>query len=554
MPLQLRLATFGSAGSGASLLIERLLEATTIDAPSIEIVRLDGTSAFSANPPTADAALLLIDARSGVLPETLHHALLAELSGLSHRIVVIDGMDLVEYAEARLRAIERDCLEVARRLGDPGLAIIPVSAERGENLAARGTRMPWYAGPTLLERLTAIEQTSARAATLPFRMQVQSVSRSGEIHGTIVSGVARPGARIRVQPSGQMCTIVHIATPAGALPDAGPGQAVTLELGEAAEVAAGDLLAQAEAPAGVADQFEATILWTAEQPMLGGRPYGMRIAGQAAVATLAAPKYRIDPGTLEHLAARKLERGEVGVCNLSLDRPVAFDPFRDNRDTGSFGLLDRLNGETVGSGRIHFALRRADNIHVQAVDVDRAARARLKGQLPCVVWLTGLSGAGKSTIANLLDRRLHAMGRHTYLMDGDNVRHGLNRDLGFTAADRVENVRRVAEVAKLMADAGLIVIVSLISPFRSERRMARELMKPGEFIEVFVDAPLQVAEQRDPKGLYKKARRGELKNFTGIDSPYETPERPEVHVDTSVAAAEDCVERVLACVEQNRAR
>jgi len=538
--LSLRILACGTEGAIACF-AHALLDARD-GASTIILEHCRDTHALLAAAPAADAALLLVDAQHGVVPEVRQFALLAGFAGLRQLVVVVDGMDRAQYTEARFREIERDVLALSRRLDGPDAVIV----------LAPTAQVPWHKGPRLEEALRDMESARDLAAKLPFRMPVHRVGRPGEAEGTIASGTARPGARIRVQPRGQMCTIVHISSAAGPLSEAGPGQAVTLTLDGAP--AAGDLLAQADEPAGVADQFEATIVWTAAQPMLGGRPYRMRLGTQVAIATPAAPKYRFDPGTLEHLAARTLTRGEVGVCNLSLDQPVAFDSHRKNRYTGRFELADRASGETVGVGAIHFALRRADNIQVQAVDVDRAARARLKGQSPCVIWLTGLSGAGKSTIANLLDRRLYALGRHTYLMDGDNVRHGLNRDLGFSAADRVENVRRVAEVAKLMSDAGLIVIVSLISPFRSERRMARELMKPGEFIEVFVDAPLAVAEQRDPKGLYRKARRGELKNFTGIDSPYEAPERPEVHVDTSAAEAEACVERVLEYVARRDAR
>jgi len=539
--LSLRILACGAEGAIASI-THALLDARDT-ASTIILEHCGNAHALLAAAPAADAVLLLVDAQHGVVPEVRQFALLASLAGLRQLVVVVGGMDHAQYTEARFREIERDVLALSRRLGGPDTVVVPAST----------AQVPWHKGPALPESLRGMESARDLSAKLPLRMPVHRVGRQGEAHGTIVSGTARPGTRIRVQPKGQMCTIVHISSDAGPLAEAGPGEAVTLALDGAPAPSAGDLLAQADEPASVADQFEATIAWTAEQPMLGGRPYQMRLGMQAAIATPAAPKYRFDPGTLEHVAARTLARGEVGVCNLSLDQPVAFDPHRENRDTGRFELADRASGETVGTGTLHFALRRADNIQIQAVDVDRAARARLKGQSPCVVWLTGLSGAGKSTIANLLDRRLHALGRHTYLMDGDNVRHGLNRDLGFSAADRVENVRRVAEVAKLMADAGLIVIVSLISPFRSERRMARELMKPGEFIEVFVDAPLAVAERRDPKGLYRKARRGELQNFTGIDSPYEAPERPEVHVDTSVAEAEACVERVLEHVARRGA-
>jgi len=363
--------------------------------------------------------------------------------------------------------------------------------------------------------------------------------------GTVASGVVRAGDRVRIHPSGRQTTVARIVTRERDLPQAVAGQSVTLTLADEVDVSRGDVIARADAPASVADQFEATVIWMDEEPMLGGRPYLMKIGGLTALATPSAPKYRFDVNSLEHLAARKLELNDIGVCNIALDRPIAFDPYSENREMGGFILIDRLTNRTFGAGLLHFSLRRAHNIHVHALNVDRGARAGLKGQRACVLWLTGLSGAGKSTLADLLDSRLYAMGRHTYLLDGDNVRHGLSRDLGFTDADRVENVRRVAEVAKLMSDAGLIVIASLISPYRSDRRMARGLLQQGDFVEIFVDAPLSLAEQRDPKGLYRKARRGELKNFTGIDAPYEAPENAELHIETATVSAEDGAEQII---------
>jgi bifunctional enzyme CysN/CysC len=497
----------------------------------------------------ADAAVILVDASEGIAPQTRRHAYLVALMGVRHAVLAVNKMDLVDYAEPRFRDIEAEGAALARRLGLEALEAIPLSALEGDNVVAPGRRMPWYRGRTLAGFIDAAVVDEARLEKLPFRLPVQSVGPSGGdvrgVAGTVASGVVRAGDRVRVHPSGRESTVARLATRDGDRPQAVAGQSITLTLADGVAVARGDVIARADAPASVADQFEATVIWMDEAPMLGGRPYLMKIGALAALATPSAPKYRFDVDSLEHLAARKLELNDIGVCNISLDRPIPFDPYAENRATGGFILIDRLTNRTLGAGLLHFSLRRADNIHVQALNVDRGARAGLKGQRACVLWMTGLSGAGKSTLANLVESRLHAMGRHTFLLDGDNVRHGLCRDLGFTDADRVENVRRVAEVAKLMADAGLIVIASLISPYRNERRMARELMQQGDFVEVFVDAPLAVAEQRDPKGLYRKARRGELKNFTGIDAPYEAPEHAELHIETATVSAEDGAEQII---------
>jgi bifunctional enzyme CysN/CysC len=380
-------------------------------------------------------------------------------------------------------------------------------------------------------------------------MQVQWVNRPNldfrGYSGAIVSGRVHPGDKLRVLPSGRDSVVERIVTQDGDLPVAMAGQSVTLTLRDEIDISRGDVLATCEALPGVTDQFEATIIWMAEEPMFPGRPYLLKIGARVVGATLATPKYKMNINTMEHLAARQLELNEIGVCNLNLDRQVAFDPYQHNRDMGGFVLIDRLSNNTVGAGLVHFALRRAENIHWQAIDVHKQAHSDLKKQKPCVLWFTGLSGAGKSTIANMVEKRLHALGKHTYLLDGDNVRHGLNKDLGFTEADRVENIRRVGEVAKLMVDAGLIVLVSFISPFRSERRMSRELVEQGEFFEIYVDTPINVAEQRDPKGLYKKARRGDLKNFTGIDSPYEAPENPEIRIDTTQVKPEEAAQLIV---------
>jgi bifunctional enzyme CysN/CysC len=498
---------------------------------------------------TADAAVILVDARKGIVTQTRRHAYLVSLMGVRHAVLAVNKMDLVDYSEERFREIEGECARLAQRLGFIDLAAIPLSALTGDNVVAPSARMPWHRGRTLIGFIDAASVDEDRLQTLPFRLPVQWVNRPNQdfrgFAGTVASGVLRSGERVRVHPSGRESQVARIVAYGGDLPQAVAGQSITLTLADEIDISRGDVIVRAGAAASVADQFEATVIWMDEEPMLGGRPYLMKIGAMTAVATPATPKYLFDVNTLEHLAAKKLSLNEIGVCNLSLDRPIAFDPYAENREMGGFILIDRLNNRTVGAGLLHFALRRAHNIQVQALDVDHAARARLKGQRSCVLWLTGLSGAGKSTLANLIDRRLYAMGRHTYLLDGDNVRHGLCRDLGFTDADRVENVRRVAEVAKLMADAGLIVIASLISPYRSDRRMARELLTSGAFIEIFVDTPLPVAEQRDPKGLYRKARRGELKNFTGIDAPYEVPEHPELRIETVTVSPEDGADQAI---------
>jgi bifunctional enzyme CysN/CysC len=409
-------------------------------------------------------------------------------------------------------------------------------------------RTPWYGGPALMDHLETVQIDEQRLQRRPFRMPVQWVNRPNldfrGFAGTVASGTIRPGDSVRVLPGGRSATVTRVVTADGDLPEAVAHQSVTLTLAEEMDVSRGDLLCAAGEPAQVADQFQATIVWMSEQPMLRGRSYLLKIGTRTVTATVLPLKHKIDINTLEHVAAERLELNEIGVAELELDRPIAFDPYRDDRETGGFVLIDRISNGTVGAGMLEFALRRADNIHWQAVEVDRAARRRLNGHGSAVIWLTGLSGAGKSTLANALERRLHARGVRTYLLDGDNVRHGLNKDLGFTAQDRVENIRRVAEVARLMVDAGVVVITAFISPFRAERRTARELMGPGEFIEVHVDVPLDVAERRDPKGLYKKARRGELKNFTGIDSPYEAPESPEIAIDTSRVETVDAVEQI----------
>jgi len=498
---------------------------------------------------TTDLAVILLDARKGVLTQTRRHSYLVSLLGIRHVVVAVNKMDLVDYAQATFDQIVADYRDFAAKIGLTDITCIPVSALRGENVTSRSGAMPWYSGPSLLEHLEAVEiDNDTREA--PFRLPVQWVNRPNSefrgFAGMIAGGRIAVGDRLRVLPAGTEARVARIVTYDGDLPEAGAGQSVTLTLDREVDCSRGDVLVAADHPAGVADQFQATIIWMHEEAMLPGRPYLMKIGARTVTASITSPRHKVNVNTLEHLAAKQLELNEIGVCNIGLDRQIPFDPYVENRDTGGFILIDRLTNDTVGCGLLQFALRRADNIHWQALDVNRQARATAKGQKACVLWFTGLSGAGKSTIANLVEKRLHALGRHTYLLDGDNVRHGLNKDLGFTDADRVENIRRVAEVSKLMVDAGLIVLVSFISPFRSERRMARDLLNAGEFIEIFVDTPLEEAERRDPKGLYKKARRGELKNFTGIDSAYERPENPEITLDTSGATPEQSAERILA--------
>jgi bifunctional enzyme CysN/CysC len=503
---------------------------------------------------TADAAVLLVDARKGVLTQTRRHSYLVSLIGVRHVALAINKMDLVDYSEQRFREIEAQYRAFAKQIGLTDIACVPVSALKGDNMLQPSPNTAWYRGTTLMGWLETVEVDETRLQKLAFRLPVQWVNRPNldfrGFSGTIASGVVKPGDRVRVQPSGMESRVARIVARGGDLAQAVAGQSITLTLADALDASRGDLISAADASAAVADQFEATVVWMSDQPMLRGRTYLMKIGTKTVTATIAPLKYRVDVETLAHLAAEKLELNQIGVCELELDRPIAFDPYGENRDTGGFILIDRLTNHTVGAGMLKFALRRAHNIQMQYIDVDKAARAGLKGQKACVLWLTGLSGAGKSTIANLMEKKLHGMGRHTYILDGDNVRHGLNKDLGFTAEDRVENIRRIAEVAKLMVDAGLIVITAFISPFRAERGMARALLAEGEFIEVFVDAPLEVAEERDPKGLYRKARRGEIKNFTGIDSPYEAPEAPEIHIDTMTVSAEDAVERILAALRR----
>ena len=497
---------------------------------------------------TADLAVVLVDARKGLLTQTRRHTYIAALLGIRHVLLAVNKMDLVGYDEATFRAIEADYAVLAQSMGIAQVTAIPVSALRGENVSARAATMPWCDGPSLLEHLETVA-IEPPAQTLGFRLPVQWVCRPDQnfrgYAGPVVAGSIAPGDEVVILPGGARSRVARIVTADGDRKQANVGDAISLTLEDERDISRGDVIAAAHNPPQVADQFAAHLLWMDESALLPGRGYWLKLGARTVGAQVTEIKHKIDVNTQEELAAKRLELNEVGYCNLGLDQPIAFESYANCRELGAFILIDRQTNATVGAGTLDFALRRADNIHWQHMDIDRAARARIKGQSPACLWFTGLSGSGKSTVANLVEKRLFALGRHTYLLDGDNVRHGLNRDLGFTDEDRVENIRRVAEVAKLMVDAGLIVLVSFISPFREERRMARELFAPGEFHEVFVDTPLAVCEARDVKGLYAKARAGGIKNFTGIDSPYEAPEVPEVHLHGGEEAPEQLAERVI---------
>ena len=497
---------------------------------------------------TADVAVILADARKGVLTQTRRHSFIVAMLGIKHVALAVNKMDLVGYDQATFDRIAADYREFAASLGLTDVTAIPISALRGDNVVEPGANMPWYDGPPLITYLETVE-AGRDAVSGPFRLPVQLVTRPDldfrGYAGIITSGTVHPGDEVRVLPSGATATVERIVTWDGDLSSAEAGQSVTLTIDREIDVSRGDMITSAADPAGLADQFEAHLVWMHTDPLLPGRPYLMKLGSSTAACTVTHLKYGINVRTLERTPAATLAVNDIAVATIATDRRLPFDSYQANRETGGFVLIDRLTNVTVGAGMIDFALRRSDNIHWQALDVTREARAAIKGHRPGVVWFTGISGAGKSTIANALERRLHALGCHTVTLDGDNVRHGLNRDLGFTDADRVENIRRVTEVAKLMADAGLLVLVSFISPFRAERDSARALVNDGEFVEVFVDTPLEVAERRDRKGLYRKARAGELPHFTGIDSPYEPPPSPEVRIDTVTSTVAESVDRIV---------
>ncbi|MDP3803559.1 adenylyl-sulfate kinase [Brevundimonas sp.] len=498
---------------------------------------------------TADIAVVLIDARKGILTQTRRHSRLLALLGVRRVVLAVNKMDLVDGSRDRFEAIVDDYRAFAASIGLTDVTAIPLSARRGDNVLTAGASMPWYAGPPLMAHLETVRVSEV--ASGPLRMAVQGVTRHADFRGftgRIESGAARPGDVIRILPSGVSASIDRIVALVGDLDEARAGQSVTLTLTPDVDVSRGDLIASADAPPEVADQFDAHVVWMSDRPLLPGRAYWLKLGAATVPARVSDIRHKVNVDTGEDLAAATLTLNDIGRCTLALDAPVAFEPYAVNRDLGGFILIDRMTNETAGAGMIRFALRRSANVRPQALSVSRADRAALKRQSPLVLWFTGLSGAGKSTIANRVEQRLNAEGLHTVLLDGDNVRHGLNRDLGFTDADRVENIRRVAEVARLMTDAGLIVLVSFISPFRDERRMARERMEPGEFVEIFVDAPLEVAEARDVKGLYAKARAGQLANFTGVDSAYEAPEAPELRIDAAACSPGEAADQVLALV------
>src|ERR1700722_9955507 len=498
---------------------------------------------------TADLAIILIDARKGVLTQTRRHSYLAHLLGIKSLVLAVNKMDLVDHSKDRFDSIVAEYRTFADSIGIRDFLAIPISSLAGDNITSASGNMRWYLGPPLMAHLENVEIDAAGSQRRPFRMPVQWVNRPNldfrGFAGLISEGLVRPGDTVRVLPSGRTSKVSRIVTSGADLQVAVAGQSVTITLADELDCSRGDVLAASEDPPEIADQFEATVVWMADEPLLPGRPYWLKLATQLVTPTIHSPKYQVNVNTMEHLAAKPLSLNPIGIANLSTDKPLVFESYAKSRGLGGFILIDKISNAAVAAGMLHFALRRSSNVHWQPLDIDRDAHARLKHQRPRLLWFTGLSGAGKSSIANLVQKKLYALGRHSFLLDGDNIRHGLNKDLGFTDADRVENIRRIGEVAKLMTDAGLIVLTAFISPFREERAMVRAMLPPGEFVEIHIDTPLAEAERRDVKGTYKKARAGALKNFTGIDSPYEPPENPEIHIDTTRMSSEEAAELIV---------
>ncbi len=501
---------------------------------------------------TADLAVILIDARKGVLVQTRRHSYLCKLLGIRHFVLAVNKMDLVDYSQDRFDEIVADYQRFAASIGIDHFAAIPISGFKGDNITALSANTPWFNGPVLIDQLETVSLDRAAEQAAPLRLPVQWVNRPNldfrGFAGQIASGTVRPGDAVRVLPSGRTTTVSRVVTPGGDLDQAVAGESVTLTFADEIDCSRGDVIAAADSPPEVADQFEATLVWMDDQALLPGRGYWLKLGTQTVSATVQQPKYAINVNTLEHLSAKTLELNAIGVAELATDKPIVFEPYAQSKALGGFILIDKLTNRTVAAGMLNFSLRRAQNVHWQPTDITREDHAALKNQKPRVLWFTGLSGSGKSTIANAVEKRLSLMNRHTFLLDGDNVRHGLNKDLGFTEADRIENIRRVGEVAKLMADAGLIVLTAFISPFRAERDMVRAMLPDGEFIEIFVDTPLEVAEARDVKGLYKKARSGALKNFTGVDSPYEPPKHPEIRVNTVEMTVDEAADAIIRAI------
>ena len=499
---------------------------------------------------TADCAVILIDARKGVLVQTRRHSFLCQQLGIRNLVLAVNKMDLIDYDETKFNAIVSDYAKFAESIGIESFHAVPISGLAGDNITSRSDNTDWYGGPVLIDLLETMQISNTASQKKPFRMPVQWVNRPNldfrGFSGLIASGTVKPGDELRSLPSGKTSTVKSVVTMDGELDEAVAGQSITITLEEEIDCSRGDVLATADDPPEVADQFESTIVWMDDEPLVVGRGYWLKLGTQMVSVTIAEPKYEIDVNTMEHLASQTLNLNQIGVCEITTDRRIVFDPYTENRALGGFILIDKITNHTVGAGMLHFSLRRSQNVHWQPTDITRDHHASMKNQTPRVLWFTGLSGSGKSTIANEVEKKLALMNRHTFLLDGDNVRHGLNKDLGFTESDRIENIRRIGEVAKLMTDAGLIVLTAFISPFRADRQLVRDMIDGGEFIEIHVDTPLEIAEERDVKGLYKKAREGKLKNFTGIDSPYEPPESPEIRVNTVEMTPEEAADHIIA--------